>query len=472
MPVSTPDFPQPTSPALPAPVSPWALAATMAAAAPALLAFNVAPSPTFLNQALAFGLWGAFVGLCRPAWPGRGLWPLWAALTLLIAAVFWSWGPGGLPASLALSALGTLVATALLAAGGAGARRGADAAPVFAIFCWAWLIAGLLNVAIALVQVFWPDMADGDWIAVSGIAGRAVGNLRQPNHLSSLLLWSCHRHHRRCCSCRRLRPGAGRAACMVALAIGAVVLTASREPACVSVLPAGGVGRCWTNTWRATRTRACCWPRRCSMRWRGGSACAQWAAAVRDHDLRRPGSAWQEIRHLQLPLRHLGQHAGADPPASPWTGVGFGEFNLAWSMTPFPGRPTAFFDHTPTTCRCSWQRSWACHWPRAVLGLLYWGGCGAAWPPRAAGRRRPGHRVSAVRHVVRADDRRAQPAGVPACGTPTSCCPRPGHGALRCRTARRHPATDRRRPMGAGHGGGLLLVAGSHALGHAGLQRG
>jgi hypothetical protein len=30
----------------------------------------------------------------------------------------------------------------------------------------------------------------------------------------------------------------------------------------------------------------------------------------------------------------------------PWLGVGFGEFNLAWTLTPFPGRPTAYFDHT------------------------------------------------------------------------------------------------------------------------------
>ena len=29
----------------------------------------------------------------------------------------------------------------------------------------------------------------------------------------------------------------------------------------------------------------------------------------------------------------------------PWLGVGFGEFNFAWSLTPFPGRPVAFFDH-------------------------------------------------------------------------------------------------------------------------------
>ena len=30
----------------------------------------------------------------------------------------------------------------------------------------------------------------------------------------------------------------------------------------------------------------------------------------------------------------------------PWTGVGFGEFNFAWTLTPFPDRPMAFFDHT------------------------------------------------------------------------------------------------------------------------------
>jgi hypothetical protein len=32
--------------------------------------------------------------------------------------------------------------------------------------------------------------------------------------------------------------------------------------------------------------------------------------------------------------------------AHPLWGVGFGEFNFAWTLTPFPGRPTAYFDHT------------------------------------------------------------------------------------------------------------------------------
>ena len=80
----------------------WAAAA--AAALPSLLAWNVSPSPTFLNQALALALWGAFLALSAPAAPGRGPWPLWAALGAVALAAAWSWGPGVLPSTLALSA--------------------------------------------------------------------------------------------------------------------------------------------------------------------------------------------------------------------------------------------------------------------------------------------------------------------------------------------------------------------------------
>ena len=58
-----------------------------AAAAPSLLVYNVAPSPTFLNQALACALWGAFVAVCTPRLPSRGAGLLWITLALLGAAV-------------------------------------------------------------------------------------------------------------------------------------------------------------------------------------------------------------------------------------------------------------------------------------------------------------------------------------------------------------------------------------------------
>jgi hypothetical protein len=46
------------------------------------------------------------------------------------------------------------------------------------------------NSAVALIQVWLPQWADGLWIASSDLPGRAIGNFRQSNHLALLLLWS------------------------------------------------------------------------------------------------------------------------------------------------------------------------------------------------------------------------------------------------------------------------------------------
>jgi hypothetical protein len=176
-----------------APVAPgagWALAAALAAATlPTLLARNVAPSPTFLNQALAFGLWAAFVVAVAPGASRLRAGAPELALLLLGLSVAFSWGLGSLPSTLALSALGTLAAALVLLQAGRSASQRAAGPDVFVLFCWGWLLAGLANVAVSLVQVFAPEWADSQWIAASGLVGRAVGNLRQPNHLSSLLMW-------------------------------------------------------------------------------------------------------------------------------------------------------------------------------------------------------------------------------------------------------------------------------------------
>ena len=134
--------------------------AVAAATLPSLLAYNASPSPTFLNQALAFALWAAFLVASAPG-ASKGLVELHAALGLLGAAALWSWLHGGLPASLALSSIGTLAAAALMAAGGSAPQRWPNAESVFAAFCWGWIVAGALNVAVALLQVFAPDLPDG-----------------------------------------------------------------------------------------------------------------------------------------------------------------------------------------------------------------------------------------------------------------------------------------------------------------------
>jgi O-antigen ligase len=305
---------------------------------PALLAYNEAPSPTFFNQALAFALWALFVFVSAPALAAQAAKPLLWALLVLVAAVAWSWGPGGLPASLALSSIATLAAAAVLVLAGAGTRAQgqAQAQAVFTAFCLAWLVAGVLNVAVALIQVFLPATLPANWVAISGLAGRAVGNLRQPNHLSSLLLWSCIAVVG-LLELRRLRVSWA-AALMVAL-VFSVVLTASRT-GLVSVLALAAWGILDRHLSRAARLLLLAAPVVYGLSALGMAAWAQlsqhtFGGAKRLEESALGGSRLAILIDTLAMIRQ-----------QPWSGVGFGEFNFAWSLTPLPQRPSPFFDHT------------------------------------------------------------------------------------------------------------------------------
>lgn len=319
--------------------------AVAAAALPSLLAYNLSPSPTFLNQALAFLGWGLFAGALALA-PGlraptaretlRPAWPALAALALVAAAAAASNLFGSLPASLSLSAIGTLLAAMVLVAAGAAATRGPAATAVFAAFCAAWLFTGLLNVAIGAFQVFAPGWADGEWIARSGMAGRAVGNLRQPNHLSSLLLWAAIGLVG-LIELRQLRLRLG--AALMAVIVFGVVLTASRT---------GVVGIGLLAAWalidrrlaRGTRGLLLATPLLYAIGWALMAAWSRVAQATFGGEAR--------LAEADLSASRFGIWADTLSliRAQPWTGVGFGEFNFAWTLSPMPQRPTAFFDHS------------------------------------------------------------------------------------------------------------------------------
>jgi hypothetical protein len=312
--------------------------AVSAAAGPSLLAYNVSPSPTFWNQALAVALWGWFVvaSSMHGGPGGRGLAPLQAALAVMAMTVLASWWPGSLPAGLALSALGLLLASAVLVASGGQAHSDADPAALFGDFCLGWAVAGAVNIVIAAVQVFWPDLPDGDWIAHSGIPGRAVGNLRQPNHLSSLLVWSAIA----VVGLFELRRLAWRwAAPLFGAMVFAVVLSASRTGAISMLLLAlwGLLDRRLSRRGRALLIAA---PLIYGLAWLGMAEWAKLSAqtfggAVRLGEADVSGSRYGIWKNTLAMIRQ-----------QPWLGTGFGEFNFAWSLTPFPGRPVAFFDHT------------------------------------------------------------------------------------------------------------------------------
>jgi hypothetical protein len=368
------------------------IAAMLAGCLPSLLAFNVAPSPTFLNQALALLTWGLWAGAVArfvqlgPAghrWALRsGALPL-ALLALPFGAAVVSWLAGALPDTLALSAAGTLLAAALLvlAGGWSGAAQPREAERVFAAFCAGWVLSGLLNVAIAALQVFVPDLADGQWLAHSAIPGRAVGNLRQPNHVCTLLLWSAIAalalHEQR-------RMGERAVLAVLALLAFGLVLTASRTAVLGLALLAlwGVVDRGLSRTGRraavvASAFFALAW----GLMWIWASAAhavfgGQQRLAEADLSASRFriwSDTWQLIQ------------------AQPWQGVGFGEFNFAWSLSRLPNRPPAFFDHSHNLFL-----QWAVELglPLAVLMMAIL--LGALWRIARAAWRRPAGDPSSV----------------------------------------------------------------------------
>ena len=285
-------------------------------------------------------LWGWFVMACAWGTSGRGSaprgeWPLHAARAVLCIASLTPWLFAALPPSLALSTFFSLLAAMVLVAAGASAARSTAAAPLFVLFCLGWVVAGVLNVGVSVIQVFAPDWPDGDWIAHSGIPGRAVGNLRQPNHLSSLLLWSCVAIIG-LLETRRLQRAA--AWLLMAMMVFALVLSASRT-GLLSVLLLAFWGLVDRRLSRQTRVLLLASPLMYWLAWQGMSMWAElgqhrFGGAARLAETDVSGSRFGIWANTLALIR-----------AQPWLGVGFGEFNFAWSLTAFPGRPTAFFDH-------------------------------------------------------------------------------------------------------------------------------
>ena len=335
-----PPAPTPAMSALPIPAL-WA--ALLAGALPPLLAYSLSPSATMLNQCAAVALWGWWVVAVAPQQPSRMLGgpaaSLSLALLLLAASVLWSMA-GALPSSLGLSALGLLAGAAVLVWAGVDAATRPQAVPLFGWFAAGLLLAGLLSAVVALAQVFAPGWGEGGLIAHSGLAGRAVGNLRQPNHLCSLLQWALVALVL-LAELRWLKPAV--VVAMVLLLVWAVELTASRT---------GAAGLALLALWGAV-------DRRLSRR----SRVLLLAMPVIYLVAFGAMAAWGHFEHQNIgaAARLQAESGGIDSPNTrsriwanalaliaqqPWAGVGFGEFNFAWSLTPFPGRPTAFFDHT------------------------------------------------------------------------------------------------------------------------------
>ena len=321
----------------------WPVCASLALAAPALLAFNLPPSATFLNQAAAFVGWGGFLIVVAAGAPlrsravGVGLKALLIAFALLLAAAIASPLLFGLPWSLSLSGAGMILAAALAMLVAASAQSAGVGVTAFRALCIGLLVAGVLSSVIGLLQVFAPSWPDGEWIAKTYIPGRAVGNMRQPNHLSSLLVWAV------IAAVWLGETGVIRrwaSAALTMLFVFVIVLTASRTGT-LSV----GLLLVWSlldrRLSRQTRILLAIAPVAYGLFWLGTSAWADYS-----HNLFGGETRFSTKGDISSSRWAIWSNTLSLIRMHPWAGVGFGEFNFAWTLTPFPGRPVAFFDHT------------------------------------------------------------------------------------------------------------------------------
>ncbi len=305
---------------------------------PALLAYNRTPSATQLNELVCVFGWGLCLLAANRVPHGgarRGAITMFAlAVGLLCIAVLGSWTLGSLPTSLALPPLLLLVTAIFVAALGARVAQGGDqdGLQAFAPFAFGVVGIGLLSGIISVIQVYAPTLADGAFIAQSGIPGRAVGNLRQPNHLASLLIWS--------------------AIALVPLVewgriprwLGGLLLLFIMY----AVFLSGSRTGLWGGAFVIVLWALCDWSLSVSTRVALVVSVAlalvmPWLSTHLSHAVIGTATrvAAGDSSHFAIwknTIEMIRQQ--------PWLGVGWGEFNFAWTLTPFPHRPTAFFDHT------------------------------------------------------------------------------------------------------------------------------
>jgi len=336
-----------------------AVAATVTAVATPLLVVHWgALGHGIFAQTLAVLLWGvAIVSWARfenwAAVPWRPLAPLVAALVLVGAGVAGSAVLNRPPAGIWIGSLGVLAAAA--AAAVAGARAAVQRPELATRALMLGLVgAGVVSLVVATLQLTAPGWANVAWVAPVRTPGRASANLDQPNHLALLLLWS-----------------------WLAVAAWTAGVPMSRSRAGTPGVP--GAGALPTT---ATVPVPGAWSFALAFALQGGLVAtasragllaslviALWAAL--DRRLPRP-TAWllwitalgglvMTIgRAVMTPAMSLSASASLVRPGArggvfvdtlqlirdhPLGGVGWMEFQLAWSLSPLGDRGPRYFDH-------------------------------------------------------------------------------------------------------------------------------
>ncbi|MCA0177702.1 MAG: Wzy polymerase domain-containing protein [Proteobacteria bacterium] len=315
----------------------WLLALVL----PLTLAWQQLPLATFWNQVLAGAGWGAVLAAGAAAWrlPLRQVSPAaWGlAVWLLLAALSPLLGLRSVAQALPMVMMLAAALLLLLWAQGLAASSAARLAQGFAC---AWVVVGLLSVAAAGLQFFAPHLVDGtNLVMPRQFWGRATGYLHQPNLLASILLAALLAGVA-LVEIRKPRPARRWVLPLwLTLMILGVLFSGSRMGLLGLALPF-----LWGLADRSLRpaTRRWLWaiPLLTGLLW---LALSLWAATFGHAFGFQERLANEGVAGSSRPI--VWRHSLHLLAAEPVTGVGLGEFQRAWTLTPFADRPQELFGH-------------------------------------------------------------------------------------------------------------------------------
>ena len=305
-----------------------------AVALPIMSAYQQPPLPAFFNQALAVALWSGVLFLLATAARGALLGSntrthyvvspaiLWA---VLLTAIGVQATAGMTPAFIAAPTALTLGLALLVSAAMTWASP--NPAPLkrwLRPLLLGILIAALFNSMVALVQAVAPNWADDAFIARLPLhEDRVGGNLRQPNQLATLMVWGLLATS----FFWRRKPLLW--IVFSAPLLATLVATGSRT-GMISLLLIVVVALL-----RSQRVRA--WRLKGWLALLLATLPLLWFAE--SIFTRNTANAAMTLRFAlwRDTLEVISHH--------PWFGVGWGQFNFAWTLTPLPHRAGDVFDH-------------------------------------------------------------------------------------------------------------------------------
>lgn len=202
-------------------------------------------------------------------------------------------------------------------------------------------LAGLISALIGLMQVLTPQLLEGSlshWVQATHLPGRAVGHVRQPNHLATVLLWGAVAWSVLHAQSMLKTPGA---AAGLLILLTCLVLTGSRT---------GLLGLSCLVVWglmdrrlpRATRALLALTPLMAAAGWFAAQAFIEAQGLPTGVSARLTTNAGGDISSSRFAIW---RNTWTLIEQQPWAGVGWGHFNIAWSLTSMSPRPPAFFDH-------------------------------------------------------------------------------------------------------------------------------